>query len=148
MKQLLLIAILATSATFAAAQTPSKAEQEIKQFAEEYAKAMVNIDADALAQLLSDDLIISDNNGNLSDKANFLASIRARVGQFKYDDYHFEDMVIHTYGNAAAINLVIVSKGSAKNGPFDSRLSGTGMFVKQKGQWQAVAIHTSTIKQP
>ncbi len=73
---------------------------------------------------------------------------RANVRQGKYDDYHYEDIVIHTYGNAAAINLVIVSKGSAKNGPFDSRLSGTGMFVKQKGQWQVAAIHNSTIKQP
>ncbi len=148
MKQLLLLVILATSATFAAAQTPSKAEQELKQFLEKYAKAQFNLDADTMASMLSDDLILSDGNGNVSDKAKSLASIRANVRQGQYDDYHYEDVVIHVYGNAAAINLVIVSKGSTKNGPFNSRGRGTGMFVKQKGQWQAVAIHTSTIKQP
>ena len=156
MKQFLLITLLAATAIFASAQTATKAksgadakaEQEIRQMADDYAKAIRNINADALASMLTEDFIISDGNGALSDKAKFLASIRARVGQWQYDDYHFEDILIHVYGNAAVLNLVIVSKGSTKNGPFNSRLRATGIIVKQKGQWQAVATHISTIKQP
>jgi ketosteroid isomerase-like protein len=156
MKQILLITLLAATTIVASAQTvtkaksgaDAKAETEIKQMADAYAKAMKNLNVDALASMLTENTMVSDNNGALGDKAKYLAALRARVGQGQYDDYHFEDIVIHLYGNAAVINLIVVSKGSSKNGPFNSRSRGTGTFVKQKGQWLVASIHTSSIKQP
>ncbi|NOT59127.1 MAG: nuclear transport factor 2 family protein [Acidobacteria bacterium] len=80
MKQILLIALL-TAATFTVvAQTPTKAksgadakaEQEIRQLANEYAKAMKNLNADALASMLTEEMILSDGNGAVSDKAKML----------------------------------------------------------------------------
>lgn len=159
MKQILFVAVLAAATLFAAAQTTNlpakaksgadaKAEQEIKQRSAEYGKAMLNLDADALSRMLADEVFISESNGAVSNKADFLARLRANPNQGKYDDYHFEDMVINVYGNTAVLNLVIVSKGRSKNGEFSGRARSTAMVVKQKGQWQVVAFHNSTIKQP
>ena len=159
MKPILLVAVLLTATLLATAQTTNlpakaksgadaKAEQEIKQRAAEYEKAMLNRDADALSRMLADELIISDGNGAVFGKARFLEGMRANPNQAKNDDYHFEDVMINVYGNAAVLNLVIVAKGRSKNGEFSGRTRSTSMVVKQKGQWQVVAFHNSTIKQP
>lgn len=153
MKKIFLIALCIAATALVPAQPPTKsganakAEQEVRQMLDEYAKATKNINADALASMLTDDLIISNSDGTLGSKAKFMAAVRANVNQNQFDDYHYENIVIHVYGNVAAVHLIIASKGSTKNGPFDSRQHGTGMIVKQKGKWQAAAIHTSTIKQ-
>ena len=159
MKPILLIAVLMAATLVVAAQTTTppakaksgadtKAEQEIKQRAAEYEKAMLNRDADALSRMLADELLISDGNGAVFGKARFLEGTKANTNQVKYDDYHFEEMVINVYGNTAVLNLITVSKGRHKNGEFSGRARTTAMVVKQKGQWQVVAFHNSTIKQP
>ncbi len=159
MKPILLLAVLLTATLWAAAQTTNppakaksgadaKAEQEIKQRAAEYEKAMLNRDADALSRMLAEELLISDGNGAVYGKAPFLEATKAIPNQVKYDDYHFEEMVMNVYGNTALLNLITVSKGRHKNGEFSGRARTTAMVVKQKGQCQVVAFHNSTIKQP
>ncbi|NOT64064.1 MAG: nuclear transport factor 2 family protein [Acidobacteria bacterium] len=140
----LLLAGASTPAYAQAAQ--SKAEQEIKQRAVDYEKAMLNRDADALAAMMADDMFISDGNGNLIPKSRFIENVKANPNQGKYDDYHFEEMVIHVYGDTAVLNLIIVSKGSSKNGAFNTRTRSTSMVVKKQGRWQIVAFHNSVSK--
>ena len=140
----LLCAIASTLVGAQAAQ--SKAEQEIRQNAAAYEKAMFNRDADALSAMMADDMFISDGNGNLIPKARFIENVKANPNQGKYDDYRFEDMVIHVYGDTAVLNLIIVSKGRSKNGEFNTRTRSTSMVVKKQGRWQIVAFHNSVSK--
>lgn len=155
MKQILLIVLLTAAAFTAVAQTPAKAksgadakaEQEIKQKAAEYEKAMRQRDADALAPLLADELIVSEGNGNTYGKAQLLQGLKANTNQSQYDDYHFEEMTTNVYRDSAVVNLVVVMKGRSKNGEFNGRMRSTSMVVKQKGQWKVVAFHNSTPKQ-
>ncbi len=158
MKPILLIAVLMAATLVAAAQTTTppakaksgadaKAEQELKQKAAEYEKAMRQRDAAALAPLLAEELIVTEGNGTVYGKARLLESLKANANQSQYDDYHFEEMTTNVYGNTAVTNLVVVMKGRSKNGEFNGRMRSTAMAVKQKGQWQIVAFHNSTPKQ-
>jgi ketosteroid isomerase-like protein len=141
--------ILSLLAATAFAQTPdNKTEQEVEKVTEAFRVAYLHRDADAIAQMLTDDFLIVSNPAVPGvDKTRYLAGLKQPLpSPQRWDSYEFSEIVRHYYGDTLVTFTVATLKGiNPNNEPFTSRARFTTTSVKRQGRWQIVAIHGSPI---
>ncbi len=119
--------------------------QELIDFANEWDRAMVENDAEAIGRFMADDWVIIGSNGNVGDKATFLALVKS--GALSHDVMETEDMKIRVYGDTAVATARGVSGGKYHGQAFREVERTSCVFVKQRGKWQCVLTHLSRIAQ-
>ena len=117
--------------------------EDLLKLEEDFAKAIVSNDADAVAQFVSDDWIIIDPDGGVIDKGRFLAVMRS--GALTHEAMESTDVRLRAYGDTAVVTAVTSTKGKFMGQEFTSRERATDVFVKLDGRWQCVLTHLTRL---
>lgn len=122
-------------------------EQQVLKMGQEFGKLYQRNDAAAeIEKILADELLSTDINGKVKNKAENLAEYKAR--QSKIDSVEITDQKVSIIGNGAAIETGIVRyKGTEKDGkPFDETERYTTNWVWRGFRWQMISDHVSAIR--
>jgi ketosteroid isomerase-like protein len=129
------------------AQQPSKPSGEegrIIALESAWDQAEQNKDTNALSSLLADGLVYVDYDGSLSNKQEFLASIRS--ADITSEQINNEGVIVHLYNNNLAVSTGIYrDKGIEKGKPFQRRGRFTNVWINQNGSWQCIASQSTLI---
>ena len=155
MKQILLVVILTIlAAAPAQAQSESKpapsersVEGQLIELERQLSDALVREDAAVLDRLWSNDLVFTFPDGKVSNKAQRLALQKPAAQPSQSESETTNDEVkVHLYGNTAVVTVLSTWKGKANNQAYSSQFQATHVWAKQKGRWQLVAAHVSSVK--
>jgi len=119
-------------------------KQEVLNFAEYWAKAIVSNDAEAIAGFMSDDWVIVGENGT-TNKANFLAWISS--GDLTHETMEMVgEARIKIYGDTAVLSARVINNGHYKKQPFSADEWTTDVFRQGEGRWSCVLSHVTPSK--
>ena len=123
----------------------SAATQEVRQLNEQEVQAMLHGDADAMARLWSDDLVVSNPLNKFVDKKQVLDMMKS--GFLAFTSYQRQIEYIRDYGNTVIVagNETLVFSGKMPNSGKTKHLRFTGIWMKQHGRWQEVARHANIV---
>jgi uncharacterized protein (TIGR02246 family) len=112
-------------------------EQHLRQLNDEWVKALVRGDCEALARIMADDFLFTyPLEGD--DKAQFIADVTA--GDLKIEHISHEQIGVRVFGSAA----VLTARDSATWLYHGRELSGQykiiKVFAERDGRWQLCAI--------
>lgn len=144
MRRAFFLLLLLISATFA--QTLSRAQgDETKIIALEnlWNQMQISHDADAMSKLLDNDFVLTDYDGSVMNKAQFLASIRDSSNQLTVEVS--TDMQLHVHGETVVVTGATHEKGALKGKPYQHQGRFTDTWIKKNSQWLCVASQLSLI---
>jgi hypothetical protein len=107
-------------------------------------EAQVNRDARALDAMIGSEFVNTEYDGEVSDKAKFLADIRDP--QFNLSSLTIQDLKVSMYADSAVVVGIYHTKGTYQAKPYDHFGRFTDTWVFTEGRWQCVASHTSLLK--
>ncbi len=123
---------------------PSGEEGRIIALESAWDQAEQNRDVNALANLLADNLVYVDYDGSLSNKQQFLASIKS--GDVTGEQINNEGVSVRLYNNNVAVSTGIYrDKGIEKGKPFQRRGRFTNVWLNQNGKWECIASQSTLI---
>ncbi|HET7106314.1 MAG TPA: nuclear transport factor 2 family protein [Candidatus Acidoferrum sp.] len=110
--------------------------------------ALEGKDYKALDMLLGNNMVSVDIDGSVSNKSEFLASIKAP--DYQPSQAVTEQSTVQMYGDAAVVVGVFRVKGMEKGKPYVHRERFVDTWIKSNGTWQCVATTGTliTAKQP
>ncbi len=131
---------------YAAGQKSKDDSQENKLLVMEHLwnEAQVNRDSRALDGMIGANFINTEYDGEVSDKAKFLADIKDP--QFKPSTLTIQDLKVNMYGDSAVVAGIYHTKGTYQGKPYEHFGRFTDTWVFTEGRWQCVASHTSLVK--
>lgn len=91
----------------------------------------------ALDMILASTFVAVEIDGSMSNKAEFLASIKAP--EYQPSQAVNEQVNVQLYGNAAVVVGIFRVKGMEKGKPYVHRERFTDTWIKQNNTWQCVA---------
>ena len=101
----------------------------------EFAEAIVSNDLERIGQLVADDWIIIDPNGEMVDRARFSEVVKS--GALTHDTMESEDFRVRVYGDSAVVTGVTRTKGKFMGQEFSTQERATDVFVRRR---RAVAM--------
>jgi ketosteroid isomerase-like protein len=132
---------------YAAGTDRSGDEQQIKKLEQDWVNAMVKRDGAFLQKLEADDYTLTGPDGKTLTKQEDIKN--TTEGETIFDNINIEKLKVRLYGDTAVVNGENMVKAHSKSGDLEEDLSGpyswTDVFVKQNGQWKAVATHVTAI---
>jgi ketosteroid isomerase-like protein len=130
----------------AAAQRGKDDSQQTKLLVMErlWNEAQVNRDARTLDAMIGTDFVNTEYDGEVSDKAKFLADIRDP--QFNLNTLTIQDLKVSMYADSAVVVGIYHTKGTYQAKPYEHFGRFTDTWVFTEGRWQCVASHTSLLK--
>ena len=138
--------LVLVSAGRVAAQRTKEDSQQAKLLVMEHLwnEAQVNRDARALDFMIGTSFVNTEYDGEVSDKAKFLADIRDP--QFNLSTLTIQDLKVSMYADSAVVIGVYRTRGSYQGKPYEHVGRFTDTWVYAEGRWQCVASHTSLLK--
>lgn len=118
----------------------SETEQEIKDLEQAFAQALLDGDIAFLDRVLSDEVIFTNFQGNLTSKAEDLAPLRSKA--LIITTYTAQDITIKAYGNIAIVNLGLNIAGTFNAQPFAGQYRYTRTYLKTD-TWQVIAAQAT-----
>ncbi len=125
-------------------QTGGGTEKAVAALEQQWLQAQKTNNPDLLAPLLADKVVLTDNDGKVTNKAETLATYK----KTKWDSAEYSDLKVTVFGDTAIATGGFKGKGTDPLGkPLDEHLRWTDTWVKMpNGQWQCVASQTSPVK--
>ena len=117
--------------------------EELTRLEEDWGRAMVQNDAEAIGRFMADDWVIIGPDGSMSDKATFLALVKS--GDLTHDVMDSDEIHIRVYGDVAVVTARTVSGGQYRGQSFRGLERASDVFVRQAGEWRCVLTHLSRI---
>ena len=121
-------------------------EDQIKKMEKDRAAAVVKGDVATLEKLTSDDYILINANGELSDKPTTMNNIK--TGVIKLTANEVSDLKVRVYGNTAVVTGKSTAKGTIGGRELKGPVMFTRVYVKKDGKWQSVAFQQTPIVAP
>lgn len=118
-------------------------KDELLLVADEWDRAMVTNDAEAIGAFMADDWTIIGPDGSVGDKQRFLAFVKS--GDLKHHTMTTEDATVRVYGETAVVTARGVSAGTYQGQPFHEVERSSSVFVKESGRWRCVLTHLSRL---
>jgi ketosteroid isomerase-like protein len=100
-------------------------------------------DADAMEKMLDDDFVLTDFDGSVLNKAQFLATVRDKSNQLTLETT--QDMKLHRHGDIVVVTGATHEKGTAKGKPYEHHGRFTDTWIKHDSQWLCIASQLSLI---
>jgi ketosteroid isomerase-like protein len=107
-------------------------------------EAQVNRDCRAVDGLIGAHFINTEYDGEVSNKAQFLADIQDP--QVKPTSVTIQDLKVSMYGDSAVVTGMYYAKGIYQGEPYEHTGRFTDTWVFTEGRWQCAASHTSQVK--
>ena len=149
MRRILVIAVLALTATSialgqersASRDQRSSVEQAIRQLDNERIQAQIGADAAALDRIYADDFIGVGPSGAVRTKAQVISDFTS--GDLKFQSITTDEVQVRVYENTAVETglSTMIGQDKGKAVPRDTRF--TRVWAKQQGRWRLVANHYS-----
>ena len=121
-------------------------QDQIKKMEKDRAAAVVKADVATLEGLTSDDYILINANGQVSNKAETMSMIK--TGKIKLTSNEVSDMTVRVYGDTAVVTGKSTAKGSINGIELKGPVMFTRVYVKKNGKWQSVAFQQTPIVAP
>lgn len=121
------------------------AREEVIGVANEWDRAMVENDAEAIGRYMAEDWTIIGSDGSVGDKPTFLALVKS--GTLTHDVMESDDLRVRVYGDTAVVTARGVSGGKYQGVPFREAERSSCVFVRQEGRWKCVLTHLSRLAQ-
>ncbi|MGH9815551.1 MAG: nuclear transport factor 2 family protein [Candidatus Acidiferrales bacterium] len=121
------------------------AREELIRVAQEWDRAMVENNAEAIGRYMAEDWTIIGPDGSVGGKATFLALVKS--GALSHDVMESNDMQVRVYGDTAVVTAWGVSGGKYQGQAFREVERSSCVFVRQEGQWRCVLTHLSRLAQ-
>ncbi|OLC84712.1 MAG: hypothetical protein AUH66_00300 [Acidobacteria bacterium 13_1_40CM_4_57_6] len=103
----------------------------------------INHDADAMGSMLDGDFVLTDYDGTVFNKGQFLATIRDKSTQLTVEVS--ENMKLYRHGDTVIVIGSTREKGTEKGKPFSHLGRFTDTWIKKDGQWLCIASQLSLI---
>jgi len=100
-------------------------------------------DAGAMEKILDSDFVLTDYDGAVLSKAQFLAAIRDTSDQLTVEVS--EDMKLHRHGDTVIVTGATHEKGTNKGKHYEHRGRFTDTWIRKNGEWLCVASHLGLI---
>jgi ketosteroid isomerase-like protein len=138
--------LLLASLGQAVAQKSNDDSQQTKLLVMEHLwnEAQVNRDARALDSMIGTNFVNTEYDGEVSDKAKFLADIKDP--HFNLTNLTIQDLKVSMYADSAVVVGTYKTKGSYQGKPYEHFGRFTDTWAFTEGRWQCVASHTSLLK--
>ena len=146
--------LVAVPALLALGQTMSpqtdetrRVEQELRRLNTEEPDAFLHKDAKALANLWSDDLVVTNPLNKFVTKQQILGMVES--GFLVITSYDRSIEYVRVYGDTVIVagSETVVWGGKMANAGKAEHLRFTGVWMKQAGRWQEVARHANLVPQ-
>jgi ketosteroid isomerase-like protein len=121
-------------------------ETKVIAFENLWNQIQINHDADAMEKMLDSDFVLTDYDGTVMSKAQFLASIRDKSNQLTLEVS--EDMKLHYHGNTVVVTGATHEKGTLKGKPYQHKGRFTDTWIKLDGHWICVASQLALLGSP
>ena len=99
----------------------------------------------AVASLLADDYVITQEDGSVYGKVGFISY---NAGSLRVDVAEPSDLKIHMHDNIAVVTGAYHEKGVQGGKPYDYHDRLTDVWMKTNGKWQLIASHYSLPANP
>ena len=119
--------------------------EELVRVANDWDRAMVENDAEAIGRYMADDWTIIGPDGSVGDKRTFLQLVE--TGALSHDVMESDDLTVRVYGDAAVVTARGVSGGQYQGQRFREVERSSCVFVRLDGQWKCVLTHLSRLGQ-
>jgi ketosteroid isomerase-like protein len=120
---------------------PTGAKDEVLKVDAIYREAVLRSDANALARVFADDILIVHSDGTTDTKANFLDAISS--GRLKMRSYERTNVQVRVFGSVAVLFSQTKKIFTYNDAPgMDVDLS-TMTYLKRGAQWKIVAIQNT-----
>src|SRR5215470_6405747 len=96
---------------------------------------------DILSSLLSDDFVITVEDGTTYSKTGYITHTADTSVQVKLAE--LSDLKVHMHGNAAVVTGAYHEKGISNGQPYEYHDRLTDVWMKREGNWQVIASHYS-----
>jgi len=96
-------------------------------------------DAGAMEKILDPDFVLTDYDGAVLSKTQFLAAIRDVSDQLTVEVS--EDMKLHRHGDVVVVTGATHEKGTNKGKHYEHRGRFTDTWILKNGEWLCVASH-------
>ena len=113
-------------------------QEELIRLDKAWTAAELKGDKKAADALVSEDYVGTTQQGEIENKARYLAGVVPNADMVKSDDYK-----VTIYGNVA-----IMTHRATVEGVRNIQFRSTHIWMKRKGKWQIVAHHGSRIAPP
>ncbi len=116
-------------------------EQELVKLENDWLQAFFKNDGAFAGRFLAEDYIGTDEHGNVKNKAQEIAEIKA--GAHLSTSGVLDNIKVRIYGDAAVVIGRRIMKGLFQGKEYRSPYLWTDVFIKRDGRWQCVASHVS-----
>ncbi|PYT76801.1 MAG: hypothetical protein DMG40_25390 [Acidobacteria bacterium] len=103
--------------------------------------ALQKADTSTLDFILANTYVDTSEDGQRSDKQAIFSVLKS--GDLKFESVKVSDMQVHAYGAATVVTGTGVQRGTFKGRPLTPQIIFTDTFIRQNGDWRAVASHRS-----
>lgn len=139
------LAALAVAFVAGCATVPPAADDlaQLKRQSDAWDAAIVRKDRAAIAANMADDFRQIDPDGDVFDKAGFVADLMADALQI--DPYTVEDFDIRLYGDTALLSGRTRMTGRYNGKPFSSHYRYVDVYVRRGGAWRIVSVQITRL---
>jgi uncharacterized protein (TIGR02246 family) len=126
----------------------SPAEAEVAALGRGYTDLIRRADAAAIADILAEDYIVTDEIGKVLTKKQDLATYKNRAKSVKIEIVDYKDQRVRMITTDVAVEHSTIRFIGTRNGdPFDFVERITTTWAKRNGRWQIAADHFSYVKE-
>ena len=115
-----------------------KLQTEFETLEEEWAKAIVSNDAEAIAGFMADDWVIVGDSG-ITERRDFLELVTS--GVLTHEMMKGDVKCARVYGDVAVVVARGVNSGHYQGQAFSSDEWITDVFIRRDNRWQCVLTH-------
>ena len=117
--------------------------QQLLGLEQQWAQSEKSGDSAGVARIESDNYVFTDPTGKVTGKQDDVNSLKS--GQMKYQSFELSDLQPHVVGNTAVVTGRATIKGTSKGQDISGTYAFTATWVKNNGQWQAVATQVTPL---
>jgi ketosteroid isomerase-like protein len=124
-----------------AAQESSSAASQVRKLEEKWTAAYKDRKIDILASLLSDEFVITIEDGNTYSKAGYIT--HSADPSVHVDVAELSDLRVRVHGNVAVVTGAYNEIGQSNHKPYEYHDRLTDVWMKVGSTWQVIASHYS-----
>lgn len=119
-------------------------QEQLKRMEKQRAEALMKGDTRLLDRTTADDYTMITSSGQLRDKSRMIGDLKS--GEVKFESADVDDLQVRVYGDAAVVTGLHTQKARSSGNDISGTYRFTRFYVKQKGEWKAVAYQATRVK--
>jgi ketosteroid isomerase-like protein len=141
-----LVLLFASTTRAAGPETSGPAVDEVKKIDALLNDAAAKKDTATLARHTADEFLLTDPNGEVSDKKANMEAFRS--GAYAFDSFTDSDVKARVYGDTGVIVGRSDIKGKVQGQDITGPYRFTRLYVRREGRWQMAAEQLTRIGKP